>query len=135
MTEAAAPYTAPRAYTGPAAVEALLDASFAAAKMAPCRCGAMTSDREDGCYPCSQGNRARGPIYGASLAGRTATGACRACAAANARIDDLLDQNDALARENSDLARQVVALQAERDAAKRALESLAAEVRAGKGQL
>jgi hypothetical protein len=123
-----------------AAVEALLDASFEAGYHR-CACGAMIVADETRCYPCTQGQRERGPIYGASLAGHTPVpgdalraveavwltpvDACRACAAATERIDALLDQNDAQAIENSDLARQVISLKGH-------LETMAAQVRQGK---
>jgi hypothetical protein len=51
-----------------ATVETLLDATFVAGYHR-CACGAMIVASETRCYPCWQGNRARGPIYGASLAG------------------------------------------------------------------
>lgn len=113
------------AFKAQADIDALLDVSFAA-DYRPCAdCGAMIGPTEGVCYPCSQGNRARGPIYGASLAGHTPVpgdalraveavwitpSACPTCVVAHARIDVLLDQNDALVTENSDHARQVVSL-------------------------
>jgi hypothetical protein len=132
------------AFKAQAEIDGLLDASFAADYRPCAACGAMigAQEQEGICYPCSQGNRARGPIYGASLAGHTpAPGdalraveavwltpvdACAECARRNERIDALLEQNDAQAIENSDLARQVVALKGH-------LEALSAQVRQGKG--
>jgi hypothetical protein len=123
-----------------ATVETLLDATFVAGYHR-CACGAMIVASETRCYPCWQGNRARGPIYGASLAGHTPVpgdalraveavwltpvDACRACAAAQERIDVLLDQNDALSTESQALAAQVVTLKGH-------LGKMAAQVRAGK---
>jgi hypothetical protein len=59
-----------RTHTPTAEVETLLDDSFAA-DYHRCTCGAMIVTAEDQCYPCGQGQRDRGPIYGASLAGHT----------------------------------------------------------------
>lgn len=121
------PVTAPsRTHTPTDEVERLLDAAFEA-DYHRCVCGSMVLTRETWCYPCATGNRARGPIYGASLAGpslrpgyptptapitvdwSSATGDLRdACR----RIDALLDQNDALALERDNLARQVAGLKA-----------------------
>jgi hypothetical protein len=130
-----------RTHTSTATVEALLDASFEGAYHR-CVCGAMIVAREAWCYPCSQGNRARGPIYGASLAGHPpvpgdalraveavwltpAAQPCPDCAAVAdrsealaARVDDLLEQNDALCS-------QIVALKAHEI-------ELCAQVRQGK---
>jgi hypothetical protein len=116
------------AFKAQAEIDGLLDASFAA-DYRPCAAsGAMIGDRETQgvCYPCSQGNRARGPIYGASLAGHTpAPGdalraveavwitpvdACAECARRNERIDALLDQNDSLVAQLATLSTQYAAL-------------------------
>jgi hypothetical protein len=152
MSESLPVWAPSRTYTPTATVEAQLDASFAADYRPCAACGAMIGDRETQgvCYPCSQGNRARGPIYGASLAGHApapgdalraveavwitpvARPPCPDCAALAdrsealaARVDDLLEQNDDLALERSALARQVVALKGH-------LEELAAAVRMAK---
>jgi hypothetical protein len=126
MSESTPVWAPSRTHTSTAEVEVLLDATFEA-NYHRCACGAMIVARETRCYPCTQGNASGGPIYGASLAGHppvpgdalraveavwlTPVDACRACAAAQERIDVLLDQNDAQVVENSDLARQIVSPQ------------------------
>jgi hypothetical protein len=147
-----------------------------------CACGRIMDGVQTQCWPCESGNiragfycppDARGPIYGASLAGPSwspggptptagitvdwqssgdqapgdalraveavwltpSAGSCEPCPdcaavadrseALAARVDDLLEQNDAQAIENSDLARQVVSLKGH-------LETMAAQVRQGK---
>lgn len=133
-----APWTpaAAVAVADPAAVDALMAASFAAAGLRPCSdCGRIVAEPQAiRCHPCTGRNSPA--MHGQPKAviqckhcdalseanrsaGTTNHHLIATVAAANDRIDDLLDQNDALAH-------QVAALQAHAAA-------LAAQVRAGKG--
>ena len=99
MSETPSAYQPTRAYRPGTEVEALLDASFTEAHMRPCVCGAMLGPREGVCHVCATGNRALGPIYGASLAQSARPAPCPACAALRA--------------ENAELKATVVRLQGE----------------------
>lgn len=138
MTETFTPYDPDgRAFTPDATVAAQLDAAFAAAGVVPCaQCGRMTERGR--CHPCTVQNNpplhGYQPAPGAALRAVEAVWitptllppnavACHNCALLTGRVDALFEQNDALCTENSDLARQVVALKAK-------LGEVAAETRA-----
>lgn len=120
--------TPPRMFTPTAEVEALLDASFEAAHLQRCyRCGALTDGKTAACHPCRTGNRARGPLYGGSLAGHQATVVYTG--QAEPLPYPLDDAEPAPCAECAVLRVQVAALQAQ---CGQLAEAQAAAVRAGK---